>query len=342
MTDSSRPSVAQSQATTGSSAAGQTDAISRREVLSGAVGLGGLATLGAAAGTVRAEATEGSEAAGPVDARDGQLKQSIVSWCFANFGQKWSIDKQIAVAKQLGCGSLELVAHKHLPRLAKEGLTCGLVPNGMPAPPFKTGWNNLNFHKPLIKHTREAIDAAAEHNCPNVIAFVGYRYHDPDDPASGEIPDDEALDNCIEGLKQVVGYAEKKGVTLCLENLNTRDKTSPFKGHPGYQGNHIDYCAKIVEGVGSDHMKLLFDLYHAQVMDGDLIRRVREHKDLIGHVHTAGNPGRVELGEGQEIRYRPIMETLAELGYEGFVGHEFIPTGDPLAGLKEAVRITTV
>ena len=144
------------------------------------------------------------------------------------------------------------------------------------------------------------------------------------------------------GLKKLAAHAEQKGVTVCIEHLNTRDGSHPMKGHPGYQGDDIDYVANIVRRVGSPRVKLLFDIYHVQIMNGDVIRRLEECKDVIGHIHTAGNPGRAELDDKQEINYPPIMRKLVEMGYKGYVGHEFIPTRDPLAGLREAVQLCDV
>jgi hydroxypyruvate isomerase len=115
-----------------------------------------------------------------------------------------------------------------------------------------------------------------------------------------------------------------------------------MKGHPGYQGDHTDYCFDIIKRVGSPNLKLLFDIYHVQIMDGDIITRLRQHKELIGHVHTAGNPGRGELDETQEIYYPPIMKALLEIGYQGHVGQEFIPTRDPMEGLRQAVTLCDV
>jgi hydroxypyruvate isomerase len=123
--------------------------------------------------------------------------------------------------------------------------------------------------------------------------------------------------------------------------LNSR-VAEEMKGHPGYQGDHMDYCVEIVRQIGSPRMKLLFDVYHVQVMDGDVIVRIRQYADLIGHVHTAGVPGRREMDDRQEINYRPVMKALADAKYAGFVGHEFVPTRDPLEGLKEAVAVCTV
>jgi hydroxypyruvate isomerase len=175
-----------------------------------------------------------------------------------------------------------------------------------------------------------------------VISFFGYKWRNPDDPKSGAIPQDEAFANCVKGLKDLAGHAEKKGVTVCVEHLNTRDDTDPMKGHPGYQGDDLDFCAAILRKVGSPRIKLLFDIYHVQIMHGDLIRRIEQTKDLIAHVHTAGVPGRGELDEGQEINYPAVMKKLVSIGYTGYVGQEFIPTRDPLAGLKQAVQLCDV
>jgi hydroxypyruvate isomerase len=155
------------------------------------------------------------------------------------------------------------------------------------------------------------------------------------------IPDDVGLENCVKGLKKVIPLAEKKKVTLCIEMLNSRVHEE-MKGHPGYQGDHTEYCIEICRRVNSERMKLLFDIYHVQIMDGDVIRRIRQHKDWIAHVHTAGNPGRCELDDTQEINYPPIMRALLEVGYKGFVGQEFIPTRDPMQGLREAVALCDV
>ncbi len=175
-----------------------------------------------------------------------------------------------------------------------------------------------------------------------MIAFTGFKWRNAEDPTSGEISREEGADNCVAGLKKIIGYAEQKNVTICLEHLNTRDSSHPMKGHPGYQGDDLDYVAGILRRVGSPRMKLLFDIYHVQIMNGDVIRRLGEIQDILGHVHTAGNPGRGELDENQEIQYPPIMRKLLELGYTGYVGQEFIPTRDPLAGLRQAVRLCDV
>jgi len=275
--------------------------------------------------------------------KNGRIKQSIVDWCFTSCGDKWSIDQLCQVAKELGCVSVELGPPSNYPVLKKYGLGCAIGSIDMsPDKPFKKGFNNPAHWPRVIKATTDAIDAAADFGCPSVIAFTGYAKTEPDDPKSEAISPEQGAKNCVEGFKKVVGHAEKKNVTICLELLNTRDHTHPMKGHPGYQGDHMDYCIDILKQVGSPRLKLLFDIYHVQIQDGDIMRHLREQKEYIGHVHTAGNPGRGELDTKQEIYYPPIMQTLLEIGYTGYVGQEFIPTRDPRQGLREAVTLCDV
>jgi hydroxypyruvate isomerase len=276
--------------------------------------------------------------------RNGRIKQSIAQWCFELFGGKWSLDRTCQVAKELGCQSVELLTAENFPTLKRHGLTCAMVQiDTNPDPPFLKGFNNPDHWPRLIKVTKEAIDAAAAFGAPNVICFTGYSAKDPSNANSPHIPRDEGARNCVEGLKQVVGYAEQKKVTLCLEMLNSREDTHPMKGHPGYQGDHTDYCIHdILRPVSSPRLKLLFDVYHVQIMDGDVIRRIRQQKEWLAHIHVAGNPGRGELDQTQEINYPPVMKALLEMGYQGFVGQEFIPTRDALQGLREAVTLCDV
>jgi len=234
-----------------------------------------------------------------------------------------------------------LVAPDQFPTLKKHGLTCAIASNTMPGA-FKTGFNNARFHDELVERTTKVIDACADFGCRRVIAFTGYKWHDPMDTESREISGDDGAKNCVKGLKRLMAHAEKKGVNICIEHLNTRDDSHPMKGHPGYQGDDLDYLAKIIRSVSSPRIKLLFDVYHVQIMHGDVIRRIEQCKDIIGHVHTAGNPGRGELDDNQEINYPPIMKKLLAIKYDGFVGQEFIPTRDPKAGLVEALRLCDV
>ncbi len=262
-------------------------------------------------------------------ATKGRINHSVAYWCFAEY---WDLDKTCQIARQLGCKSIELVGPNDFATLKKYGLVCALAPNGMPDPPFVKGFNNPRYHNMIIAKTREAIDACAEYNFPSVIAFTGFREG---------IPDDVGARNCVTGLKKIIGYAERKKINLCLEILNSRVAVE-MKGHPGYQGDHTDYCVEIIKKVGSPRMKLLFDIYHVQIMDGDVISRIQQYKEYIGHYHTAGNPGRGELDDKQEINYPPIMKEIVKTGYSGYVGHEFVPTRNPLEGLTEAVTICDV
>ncbi|MCS5606228.1 MAG: TIM barrel protein, partial [Alphaproteobacteria bacterium] len=149
--------------------------------------------------------------------------------------------------------------------------------------------------------------------------------------------------NCVELWKSVIGYAEKKKINLVLEHLNTRDDSHPMKGHPGYFGDDVDHCVEMIRKVGSPNMKLLFDVYHVQIMNGDVIRRIGQYKNVIGHYHTAGNPGRAELDDTQEINYPAVMRAIVETGYKNFVAQEFIPTWkDKAAALRHAAMVCDV
>lgn len=312
-----------------------TPQVGRRQVLQG--------TIAAAAATALPAFCTAAEPspAGSLPRRGG-IRHSIVFWCFNTAGEKWDVDRTCQVAKELGCLSVEIVRPSDWPILRRYGLTCAIAPNGMPGAPFMKGFNNPRYRDEVLIRTRQTIDACAAAGVPNVIAFTGYKWRDADNPASGAISAEEGADNCVVGLKQIAQYAEAQGVTVCVEHLNSRDHSHPMKGHPGYQGDDLDYVARIIRRVGSPRVKLLFDVYHVQVMNGDLIRRLEETKDILGHVHTAGNPGRGELDDKQEILYGPVMRKLLAIGYQGYVGHEFIPTRNPVDGLREAVQVCTV
>ncbi len=286
--------------------------ITRRRLLHSAAALTAAAALGA------------DRAAQPI-IKNKRLKQSIVRWCF---DEHWNLEQLCQQAKRLGCDSVEIVAPQDWPILKKHGLICAIAPSHT----FEKGMNNPKYHEMCLDKMRTAIDACAEAGYPNVITFTGFRE---------DIADDAGIKNCVAGYKKIVGYAEKKKVTLCLEMLNSR-VNERMKGHPGYQGDHTDYCIDILKQVGSPRLKLLFDIYHVQIMDGDVIRRIRQYADYIGHIHTAGNPGRAELDDKQEINYPPIMRALVEVKYTGHVGQEFIPTRDPAKGLEEAVTLCDV
>lgn len=268
-----------------------------------------------------------------------KYKQSLAYWCLADTEWQWSSERIFETARHLGLQSVELAPPETYPRLSQYNLICALCSNGMPGAPFVRGLNNLSYHDEIITRTKEAVDLASEFGFPNVIAFTGYKWKNAEDPASGEISLPQSLENCVKGLASLAGYAQSKNVTICLEHLNTRDNSHPMKGHPGYHGDDIDFCAEIIRRVNSPNVKLLFDVYHVQLMHGDIIHRLRQHRDIIGHVHTAGCPGRNELDDRQEIHYPGIVTALKEIDYRGYVGHELIPTGDPTQAFKTAVDI---
>ncbi|MCA9197566.1 MAG: TIM barrel protein [Planctomycetales bacterium] len=297
-----------------------------------------------AAGAAVAAQVSRSATAAPADrdTSNRRIRQSIVHWCFASHGEQWSVERTCQVAQELGYESVELISPDNLPLLQKYDLTCAIVGVPVsPGPAFMRGFNNPEFHPMLLENTKKSIDYAADNGFPNVIAFTGFSAKDVTKADGPHWSLEEGANHCVEGFKRLMDYAEQKKVNVCLEMLNSRD-AEDMKGHPGYQGDHTDYCIEIIKRVNSERMKLLFDIYHVQIMDGDVIRRIREHAKYIGHVHTAGNPGRRELDDQQEINYPPIMRALQEVNYQGFVGQEFIPTGDPYKGLKEAFDICDV
>ena len=280
------------------------------------------AAVAASAGTVIAD--DSAPSTGPASTK-GRIKQSLIQWCYSKY---WNIEEMARVARDLGCRSVELCDPKEWDTLKKYGLTCAIAGSHG----FVQGMNNPKYQPQCLAILRTRLEQCAAFGVPNVITFTGM---------AEDIPPDVGMDNCVKGYKQIVGEAEKKGVTLCLEMLNSRVNET-MKGHPGYQGDHTEYCIDLIKRVGSPRLKLLFDIYHVEIMDGDVIRRIHQHKDYIAHVHTAGNPGRGELDNKQEINYPPIMQALLDIGYQGYVGQEFIPTRDPQQGLREAVALCDV
>jgi hydroxypyruvate isomerase len=311
--------------------------LNRRQLLQTAAAAGALAIAGT-----------GHAAAPQRVATKGRIKHSIVPWCFEPY---WKLDELCKVAKQLGCVSVELVNPDQFPTLEKHGLDCAIVNSHL----FVQGMNNPKYQEPCLAMLRQRIDeVVAFGKCPTVITFTGYA-EDTGEWAGGANPDmaklpagrrviapDEGLKNCVAGFKKIVGYAEKKKINLAIEHLNSRVTDHPMKGHPGYQGDHVDYVMEIIKQVGSPRLGMLFDLYHVQIMDGDLIRRIRQCGAAIKHVHVAGNPGRNELDDNQEIRFPPCMKALVEIGYKGYVGLEFVPTRDPMEGLIQAIKVCDV
>ncbi|MEY3607580.1 MAG: Hydroxypyruvate isomerase, partial [Verrucomicrobiota bacterium] len=250
----------------------------------------------------------------------GRIRQSVVPWCF----RPWTLEELCRQAVRLGLPSVELVTPDKFALLKQHGLTCALTGSHG----FAKGFAHREEHAECLRILRERIDATAAAGFPAVITFSGFRRG---------ISDEDGIRNMVDGLKQVAGHAERAGVTLCIEMLNSRVATE-MKGHPDYFCDDLERTVEICRRIGSPRVKVLFDIYHVQIMHGDVITRVRQHREWIGHVHTAGVPGRHEIDDTQEINYPPILQALAEGGYAGYVGQEFIPRGDKVQALADAVR----
>ena len=289
-------------------------------------------TAGAAAGL--AVIKEPAEAQAPrslaeadYKIRNPNIHQSIMGWTF----NPMPTPDLARLCKQIGLAAMEGIDRKFYPLVKELGMQVSLVSShGFAKGPF-----NRENHAFVIKSLREGIDAAVEFGSRRVITFTGMR--------EKGITDELGTKNCLDCWKEVLGYAEQKKITLCLEHLNSRDNTHPMKGHPGYFGDDVDRCVEMIRQIGSPNFKLLFDIYHVQIMNGDVIRRLRLYKDYIGHYHTAGVPGRGELDETQEVNYPAVMRAIVETGYNGFVAQEFLPTWEdkPLA-LRHAVKVCDV
>lgn len=287
------------------------------------------AAAAAIAGGTAARAAEPADSEHPTEpaVRRGRIRQSLMGWCFDPI----PIAELARQAKALGLVAIEGIAAEHYPVVRQLGLKISLVSSHG----FRKGPFSRENHAFCIASLRAAIDRAAAFDCPNVITFTGMR--------EAGIGDEQGADNCVECWKQVIGYAEEKGVNLCLEHLNTRDATHPMKGHPGYFGEDVDFCVDLIRRVDSPRMKLLFDIYHVQIANGDVIRRIRQYRPYIAHYHTAGVPGRGELDATQEINYPAVMKAIVESEFEGFVAHEFIPTWpDKIAALRHAAGVCDV
>ncbi len=259
--------------------------------------------------------------------RNSGIRHTLMGWCW----KPMDTLELARHAKEIGLTGIEGIDRKHYGAVKSLGLDISLVSSHG----FSNGPCNPKFREEVVAKLTEAIDVAADVGCKKVITFTGMRF-DGMDPET-------AANQCVETWKSVLSHAEKKKITLVLEHLNSRDSSHPMKGHPGYFGDNVDFCVELINRVGSANFKLLFDIYHVSIMNGDVIRRFRAYKDVIGHVHTAGNPGRCELDSHQEIYYPAVMKAVTEAGYHDFVAHEFIPTWpDPILALRHAAMVCDV
>ena len=251
------------------------------------------------------------------------IRHSVMGWCI-----KMPAPELAKRCKEIGIVALEGVPRKHYPAIQALGLDISLVgSHGFQKGPTDTA----NRHM-CIDKLKDGIDVAATVGSPSVITFTGMSVDGLSRSAQEK--------NCVEVWKAVMDHAEEKGITVVLEHLNSRVSSHPMKGHPGYFGDDVDHCVELIQKVGSPRMKLLFDCYHVQIMNGDLITRINQYAGVIGHVHTAGNPGRGELHLSQEIHYPAVIRALKKTGFNGYLAHEFIPTNDsPIDSLAKAVAL---
>ncbi|MDO8545227.1 MAG: TIM barrel protein [Opitutaceae bacterium] len=299
-----------------------TPAIPRRAALKTLAGTTALGLMGEGA-----TAQSQSGATGPALYRvsNGRINQSVVAWCF----NPMPVPELARHSSRLGLKSVELCDPKFWPELKQLGLTCAIAGSHG----FAKGFAHVEEHEACLELLRKRIGECAAAGVDRVITFSGFRRG---------ISDDDGIRNMVDGLKKIVGLAERSRVTLCLEMLNSRVNEN-MKGHPDYFCDDIPRTVEVCRRVGSERLKVLFDIYHVQIMHGDLIRLMKQHAAFIGHVHTAGVPGRNEIDDTQEINYPPLMRTLLELGYTGYVGQEFIPAReDKIASLAQGVRICDV
>lgn len=250
----------------------------------------------------------------------GRIRQSACKWCYP----RQSLAELAQAGKEMGLESIELVDPKDFPVLIEHGLQCAMVNTH----PLIRGLAHRDEHDFCIDRINASIDAAAEAGFPAVITFSGLRKG---------MEDEQGLVNSVEALGKVLPRAEANGITVCMELLNSK------VDHPDYMCDRTAWGFELVDRVGSERFKLLYDIYHMQIMEGDVIRTLTENLDKIGHFHTAGVPGRHELDENQELFYPAIVRAIVDAGYDGFLGQEFIPTAeDPIASLRSAVALCDV
>ena len=261
-------------------------AVDRRTILAGAAGLAA-AAVGLTSRDPMSVAAEPEPGAAPYKIANSRIQQSVCAWCFLPL---LPIEELAAGAARIGLKSVELALPETWPVLKKNGLICAVAKSH----PLTKGFAHKEEHEECVAILRKTIDAASDAGFPNVITFSGMRRG---------LADDEGLANMVAGLKQIVGHAERKGITLLLEMLNSR-VTAPGKGHPDYFCDQVERTVEVCRRVGSPRLKLLFDIYHVQVMEGDVIARIRRFHEFTGHYHTAGVPGRNELDDTQELNYR--------------------------------------
>jgi hydroxypyruvate isomerase len=261
----------------------------------------------------------------------GRINHSVCKWCYA----KVPLEDLCVAGKEMGLQSIELLQPTDFPTLKKHGLICAMVsnataqgPDGKPIGQIERAWNRTEHHEALAKAYATQIDAVADAGFKNLICFSGNR---------AGLDDATGLKNCAEGLKKILPQAEKRGVIICMELLNSR------VNHKDYMCDRSAWGVELVKTIGSPNFKLLYDIYHMQIMEGDVIATIRREHEAFAHYHTGGVPGRHEIDETQELQYPAIMRAIADTGFKGHVAQEFIPArSDVIGSLKQGVTICDV
>jgi hydroxypyruvate isomerase len=252
---------------------------------------------------------------------NGKINHSVCKWCYG----KIPLDTFAQECKKIGITSVELLGPEDWPTLKKYGLTCAL-PNGA-GMGIEKGFNDPALHDELVKSYEDLFPKLKEAGYTTVICFSGNRRG---------MSDYDGMRNCAIGLRRLMPSAEKYGITMIMELLNSK------VNHRDYMCDHTSWGAGLCEMVSSENFKLLYDIYHMSIMEGDVIATIRQYHKYIGHYHTGGVPGRNEIDEGQELYYPAIMKAIVETGFKGFVAQEFIPKREPLASLQECVKICDI
>jgi hydroxypyruvate isomerase len=255
----------------------------------------------------------------PVE-RKLRIKQSVCRWCYS----KIPVEDFAKECARLNVQSIDLADPKEWPVYKKFGLTPTMIGGGTTIP---DGFNRKENHAGIAERFRESVQRGTENGAPSIIVFSGNRKG---------MSDEEGLENCVIGVKKVIAMAEDKNLLVCMELLNSK------VNHPDYMCDHTKWGVELVKRVGSPNFKLLYDIYHMQIMEGDVIRTMKDNLQYIGHLHTGGNPGRNEIDESQELNYKAISQAIVDMGYKGYMAHEFIPKRDPMTSLAQALDLCDV
>ncbi len=286
---------------------------------------GNLASVSAVAALLQTQLAAADKAAA------GKVRHSVCRWCYKSI----PLETLCLAAKDIGLESIELLDPPDFATVKKHGLHCAMVsfptiegPGGVKIGPIPKGWNRVEHHDLLVQAYEPLVKQSAEAGFKQVICFSGNREG---------MSDEQGLENCAKGLQRMLPLCEKLGVTLVMELLNSK------VNHPDYMCDHSAWGVQLVKKLASPHFRLLYDIYHMQIMEGDVIATIRRDHESFAHYHTGGVPGRAEIDETQELNYPAIIKAIQETGYTGYLGQEFIPKrADKLASLKQGVKICTV